>query len=143
MIAYSCGAVYLFGYLRSGRSPIRLAVRATALQGDLLRDILKVGALACISPLQTVLTILILTRLVARFGTNALAGYGIGTRLEFLLVPIAGRTRHGRLRRGLGGGGAPRRLGRRALIKRWSVWRGAPATRPIRRAGRAAGSAPR
>ena len=45
--------------------------------------------LACLSPLQTVLTILILTRLVAHFGTNALAGYGIGTRLEFLLVPIA------------------------------------------------------
>jgi Na+-driven multidrug efflux pump len=44
---------------------------------------------ACISPFQTVLTILILTRLVASFGTQALAGYGIGTRLEFLLVPIA------------------------------------------------------
>ena len=89
MIAYSCGAVYLFGYLRSGRSRILLAVRTTALRRDLLRDILKVGALACISPLQTVLTILILTRLVAQFGTTALAGYGIGTRLEFLLVPIA------------------------------------------------------
>ena len=54
-----------------------------------MRDILKVGAFACISPLQTVLTILIVTRLVAHFGTVALAGYGIGTRLEFLLVPIA------------------------------------------------------
>ena len=32
---------------------------------------------------------LILTRLVAGFGTEALAGYGIGARLEFLLVPIA------------------------------------------------------
>ena len=64
-------------------------MRATPLQWLLSRDILKVGALACISPLQTVLTILIVTRLVAHFGTNALAGYGIGTRLEFLLVPIA------------------------------------------------------
>ena len=89
VVAYSVGALFLFGYLRSGRSRIRLAVRDTPLQGELLRDILKVGALACISPLQTVLTILILTRLVARFGTDALAGYGIGTRLEFLLVPIA------------------------------------------------------
>ena len=26
---------------------------------------------------------------VAQFGTDALAGYGVGTRLEFLLVPIA------------------------------------------------------
>jgi len=51
-------------------------------------DILKVGALAAFSPLQTVLTVVILTGLVARFGTEALAGYGIGARLEFLLVPI-------------------------------------------------------
>ena len=34
------------------------------------------------------LTVLILTKLVASFGTEALAGYGIGARLEFLLVPI-------------------------------------------------------
>src|SRR5947207_14112963 len=51
-------------------------------------DILRVGALASFSPLQTVLTVLILTRLVAGFGTEALAGYGIGARLEFLLIPI-------------------------------------------------------
>jgi Na+-driven multidrug efflux pump len=38
--------------------------------------------------LLTVGTILILTKLVSNFGPEALAGYGIGTRLEFLLVPI-------------------------------------------------------
>ncbi len=54
----------------------------------MFRDILKVGALACISPLQSVLTVLVMTRLVTAFGTEALAGYGIGARLEFLLVPI-------------------------------------------------------
>lgn len=51
-------------------------------------DILKVGAVSSLRPLQVVLTVLILTRLVAGFGTEALAGYGIGARLEFLLVPI-------------------------------------------------------
>ena len=89
VVAYACGAAFLFAYLRSGRCRVTLRVAATPLQWALLRDILKVGALACISPLQTVLTVLILTRLVAHFGTTALAGYGIGTRLEFLLVPIA------------------------------------------------------
>ena len=89
VVAYGAGAAFLYGYLRSGRARVRLAVRATPLRRELLRDILEVGALACISPLQTVLTILILTRLVAQFGATALAGYGIGTRLEFLLVPIA------------------------------------------------------
>lgn len=89
VLAYAGGAAFLYAYLRSGRAKVHLRVRATPLQRGLLVDILKVGAFACISPLQTVLTILILTRLVAQFGTNALAGYGIGTRLEFLLVPIA------------------------------------------------------
>ena len=89
VLAYGAGAVWLLAHLRSGRLRVTLRLRGTALQPALLRDILKVGALACISPLQTVATILILTRLVARFGTDALAGYGIGTRLEFLLVPIA------------------------------------------------------
>jgi Na+-driven multidrug efflux pump len=88
VIAFSAGAAFLFCYLRSSRSKVRLAVGATPLQRSLLADILKVGALACISPLQTVLTVLILTRLVSQFGATALAGYGIGVRLEFLLVPV-------------------------------------------------------
>jgi putative MATE family efflux protein len=83
------GAVFLWAYLASGQAKITLRVRSTALDPRHLMDILRVGAVACISPFQTVLTILILTRLVATFGTEALAGYGIGTRLEFLLVPIA------------------------------------------------------
>ena len=61
------------------------------------------GAVASFSPLQTVLTVLILTRLVAGFGTEALAGYGIGARLEFLLVPD--RLRRGRRQRADGGHG--------------------------------------
>ncbi|HTQ77776.1 MAG TPA: MATE family efflux transporter, partial [Burkholderiales bacterium] len=89
VIAYAVGTIYLYAHLRSSRSRIRLRASATPLRRDLLRDILKVGALASISPLQTVATILILTWLVAQFGANALAGYGIGTRLEFLLIPIA------------------------------------------------------
>src|SRR6185436_12191538 len=58
------------------------------LQREMFFDILKVGALAAFSPLQTVLTVLVLTALVSRFGVEALAGYGIGARLEFLLVPM-------------------------------------------------------
>ena len=52
-------------------------------------DILKVGAISCLAPLQTVLTILIFTKILAGFGTVTLAGYGMGSRLEFLLVPIS------------------------------------------------------
>ncbi|OYU68499.1 MAG: MATE family efflux transporter [Burkholderiales bacterium PBB5] len=89
LIVYTLSAAWLYVYLRSGKGRLRLNVAGTRLQWPLTRDILKVGAPALLSPLQTVLTILILTRLVSHFGTNALAGYGIGTRLEFLLVPVA------------------------------------------------------
>ena len=88
VVAYSAGAVFLGSFLLRGRAAVKLPWGSTPLQGSLMRDILRVGALACISPLQTVLCILILTRLVALFGPTALAGYGIGTRLEFLLVTI-------------------------------------------------------
>ena len=52
-------------------------------------DILKVGAVACLSPVQAVLAVVIFTGLVARLGVLPLAGYGIGQRLEFLLIPIS------------------------------------------------------
>lgn len=89
VIAQAVAALALFAYLRSARSPLPLRLRGIAWRHELFHDILKVGALACLSPLQTVLIILIVTGLAARFGVEALAGYGIGARLEFLLVPIA------------------------------------------------------
>lgn len=89
VIAYGLGAAYLYQHLRSGHARIHLRMRATTPHWPTARAILRVGGFACISPLQTVLTILILTRLVAEFGTTALAGYGIGARLEFLLIPLA------------------------------------------------------
>jgi putative MATE family efflux protein len=89
VLAFAIGATFLVLYMLSGRSRIRLTVRGVRLRGALFADIIKVGALATISPLQSILSILILTWLIARFGTEALAGYGIGTRLEFLIIPIA------------------------------------------------------
>jgi putative MATE family efflux protein len=87
VVSQILATLFLLWFLRSGRG--RLTLRFTsALRGDLFLDILKVGAVSAIGPLQVVLTVLILTRLVAGFGTEALAGYGIGARLEFLLVPI-------------------------------------------------------
>ena len=88
VIAFSAGAIYLYWHLASGRARITLSITTISPSWNMLLDILKVGAIACISPLQTILSVLILTRLVAELGTEALAGYGIGARLEFLLIPI-------------------------------------------------------
>ena len=70
------------------RSALRPRGAHWQLEGRLFREILRVGAISSLSALQTVLTAVILTGFVARFGTPALAGYGVGVRLELLQVPI-------------------------------------------------------
>ncbi len=89
LVSYLAATLFLLWFLFSSRA--RLTLRSTHFtpDGALFSDILRVGGLACLSSLQTVATVLVLTRLVAFFGTAALAGYGIGSRLEFLLIPIA------------------------------------------------------
>ena len=89
LTAFTLGAMFLAWYLVSGRSRLKLNFAAFTFQRDMFVDILKVGAVSCLSPLQTVLTILIFTKILAGFGTETLAGYGMGSRLEFLLIPIA------------------------------------------------------
>lgn len=89
LLAFGGGVAFLLWWLGSGRARLRLGWRGVALRAELFADILKVGALACLSPVQSVLTVLIFTGLVARLGVAPLAGYGIGQRLEFLLIPIA------------------------------------------------------
>ena len=89
IIATAAGVVYFLWYLITGQSQLTLKLNAFEMQRDMFADILKVGAVACLSPVQSVLAILIFTALVAQLGTEALAGYGIGQRLEFMLIPIA------------------------------------------------------
>lgn len=89
VVGFSVAALLLFLRLRAPTSRVRLHVDAARFDVARLQDILRVGLPATLSPIQSVLTIMIVTALVARFGAEALAGYGIGARLEFLLIPIA------------------------------------------------------
>jgi putative MATE family efflux protein len=85
---YVVGSIALAGYLWSGRSVVRVRLRGGALSWPLFYDILKVGAVAALITVQTNLTIAIATGLVGRFGPAAIAGYGTGSRLEYLLIPL-------------------------------------------------------
>lgn len=89
LVAFSLGAIFLGWILVSGRSRLTLNFRAFRFQRAMFLDILKVGAISCVAPLQSVLTILIFTKILAGYGTATLAGYGMGSRLEFLLTPIS------------------------------------------------------
>jgi putative MATE family efflux protein len=89
LIAYLISISVMAWYLFSGRARVIPKIRGLRIRWAMLFDILKVGAVACFSPLQSVLTISIFTHMLAQFGNEILAGYGIGARLEFMLTSIA------------------------------------------------------
>src|SRR5439155_978494 len=84
---YIAGALVLFVYLVSGRSLIRLSP-TLRFERSLFAEILRVGAPSLVNNVMTNLTVVLLTALVGPFGTFALAGYGMGVRLEYLLIPL-------------------------------------------------------
>ena len=88
IIYYAAGSAVLAAYLRSNRSVVRLRFRGVRLRWPLFADILRVGLVAALITIQTNLTIAIATGLVGAFGPAAIAGYGTGSRLEYLLIPL-------------------------------------------------------
>lgn len=89
LTAFSIAALVMGWQLFSGRARVRPRIPNFRIQRGLFLDILKVGAVACFSPLQNVLTLTIFTHMLAHYGTEVLAGYGIGARLEFMLTTLA------------------------------------------------------
>jgi putative MATE family efflux protein len=80
-------AAVLGAYIASGGSVVRFV--GWRLRWRLFADILRVGAVASVTTLQTTLTVALTTALVgAAAGGDAIAGYGTGSRLEYLLVPL-------------------------------------------------------
>jgi Na+-driven multidrug efflux pump len=89
LTAYMISISVMGWYMFSGRARVMPKIRGLRVQAPMFFDILKVGAISCLSPLQSVLTISIFTHMLAGFGTAILAGYGIGARLEFMLTSVA------------------------------------------------------
>jgi len=85
---YVVGSIILACYLLSSKSLLRPSFARIALRWPLFWDILRIGLVGMVSTVATNLTIGITTGLVGRFGTAAIAGYGTGSRLEYLLVPL-------------------------------------------------------
>jgi putative MATE family efflux protein len=80
-------AIMLIMLARPGRV-IRLSSKCLSFSKALFQDIFKVALPGCMSPIFTIFIILSLTAMVATFGEAALAGYGIGSRIEFLVIPL-------------------------------------------------------
>ena len=70
------------------RSSLRPQRADWQLESRLFREILRVGAISSLNALQTVVTAVIITGFVGRYGAAAIAGYGVGLRLELLQIPL-------------------------------------------------------
>jgi Na+-driven multidrug efflux pump len=88
IVCFALAALAMLAYFASGAAGIRLRLSGVRLERAIFIDILKVGLVACGNALLTIATIVIVTGLVGLYGTTALAGYGLGSRLELLLIPI-------------------------------------------------------
>ncbi len=86
-VAAAASSLALGWYVLSGRSVVRL--RWTRLRSTLLSAILSVGAVGALNTMLTTLTVAMTTALVGSIGgPYAVAGYGTGARLEYLLIPM-------------------------------------------------------
>ncbi|HWB48044.1 MAG TPA: MATE family efflux transporter [Stellaceae bacterium] len=88
LVYYALGVAVLGCYLASGRSVVRLRLGGWRLEARLFKQILQVGLVAALITVGTNATVAVTCGLVGHFGAAAIAGYGIGARLEYLLVPL-------------------------------------------------------
>jgi Na+-driven multidrug efflux pump len=89
IVYYAIGSAIFALYIWSGRSVLHPALRPPRLTWPPAYEILRIGAVASLVAVTTNLTIAIATGLVGADGPAAVAGYGTGVRLEYLLIPLA------------------------------------------------------
>ena len=89
LLTTTANGLLLARAIARGRLGFVPGVSGISLQPRLFAEILRVGAMGSITTITATLTAMLVTGLVARFGTAALAGYSIGMRLEFMVAPLA------------------------------------------------------
>ena len=85
---YAVGAFVFAHYLWSGRGVLRPTRHLPKLTWAPSREILRIGVLSGIASVTSNVTVIAATAFVGVDGPAAVAGYGTGARLEYLLVPL-------------------------------------------------------
>ncbi|NBO97014.1 MAG: MATE family efflux transporter, partial [Betaproteobacteria bacterium] len=88
VIGNALAAVLLLNFLVYRCVELRLRITGLQLRLAPIAKLLKLGSLAAVNPISTTATVMVITGFVAHLGVDVLAGYGIGARLELLLVPM-------------------------------------------------------
>lgn len=78
------GCLMLLGYLRRSNGPLRLSYAPGVVRLALLQKILSVGLLSTVSAIQSNLTVVIVTGTVGILGGDAIAGFGLASRIDYI-----------------------------------------------------------
>ena len=87
VLCQGVAAIYLIHRLRVPSSRLRL--HRVPFNWQATGEIMRVGGPGLANSASMALTVVVTTGYIGTFGTEALAGYGLGARLELMLVPIS------------------------------------------------------
>jgi putative MATE family efflux protein len=82
------GSGVLLARMFGPRSPLHLSLEGFRLNSAHFWEILRVGLPSSANTVVGTLGFMVMTGLVGRFGSNPLAAFGLGTRFEFVLIPV-------------------------------------------------------
>jgi putative MATE family efflux protein len=88
IIYVAAGSAVLLHRIFGPHSPLRLSLQGFRFELSEFWEILRVGLPSSANTVVGTLGFMVMTGLVGRFGTPALAAFGLGTRFEFVLIPI-------------------------------------------------------
>ena len=87
VLCLGAASLYLLYFLASGKAGVRL--KPIRFNWGPVKSIMQVAGVGLLNSISIAMTVVTVTAFVASYGTEALAGYGLGSRLELMLVPIA------------------------------------------------------
>ncbi len=85
---YVFSSVLFIRYLLAYCPELKLEFSRAKIKLVSMLIIFKVGILSSLNPICSVASVIAMTSFMTQFGVETLAGFGIGARLEFLMIPM-------------------------------------------------------
>lgn len=91
VISRAVAVIIAFAYILSGRSIVRLSLDSFKLSLNVIKEMFHIGLFSSVSQMLVSVNFFILTAIIARFGAEAIAAFGIVFRVEgIVFMPVMG-----------------------------------------------------
>ena len=88
-VSFGIGSAVLIFHLRGRNSLVRLGFSRLPRQWDLYKEFFRVGIPGMMNVAINNLTVIVLTGVAGHLGREAAIGYAMGSRLEYIMIPLA------------------------------------------------------